>query len=211
MYDFILFDLDGTIINSEKGVSLSLLYAFDKCGISYSGDLRRFIGPPFINSFPEFLGTDEETTMRLIGFYREIYNKIGVFKTTLYSGIKDLLVSLKLSGKKIALATSKPKFFAEIILKKKRIYKLFDFVSGSELDGSVSKKDEVLNIIFDKTDFVKSRSVLIGDTIYDCMGANKVGINCIGVGYGFGKSEDMLNNGAIQVAESVKELKKILL
>lgn len=154
MYDYILFDLDGTIVNSEKGIIGSLLYAFDKCGIFYDGDFHKFIGPAFINSFPEYLGTDAETTARLIAFYRENYNRIGVFQTTLYRGIKDLLISVKANGQKIALATTKPKYFAEIILKKKRIYNLFDFIAGSSLDGSVNQKEDVLNIIFEKTDFV---------------------------------------------------------
>ncbi|MCH5164133.1 MAG: HAD hydrolase-like protein [Clostridiales bacterium] len=211
MYEFILFDLDGTLINSEKGISLSLLYAFDKYNISYTGDLKKFIGPSFINSFPSFLGTDEQMTDNLIKAYRENYAKSGVFQTTLYRGIKDLLVCLKQSGKKIALATTKPRHFAEIILKSKRIYNCFDFVAGSELDGSITEKDEVLRHIFSNVSLPLSKSVLIGDTIYDCDGAKKVGLDCIGVTYGFGTKDELISHGAKQTANSVKELKKILL
>lgn len=211
MYEFILFDLDGTLINSEKGITLSLLYAFDKYNIDFSGDLKKFIGPSFVNSFPAFLGTDEQMTSDLIKAYRENYAKVGVFQSTLYRGIKDLLVSLKQSGKKIALATTKPRHFAEIILKSKRIYKYFDFVGGTELDGSITEKDEVLRHIFGNVTVPLSSSVLIGDTVYDCDGANKVGLDCIGVTYGFGKKEELIARGAKQTANSVKELKKILL
>lgn len=211
MYDNILFDLDGTLVNSEKGIFLSLHYAFDKCGISYDGDLHNFIGPAFIDSFPYFLKTDKDTTMKLIRFYREKYNAEGVFRTRLYNGISDLLSGLKKNGKRIALATTKPKYFAEIILEKKRIRQMFDFVSGSELDGSVNQKDEVIEIVFSKTDFTRSGSVLIGDTVYDCAGARKTGIDCIGVSYGYGNTADLLANGAKNIALSPKDLKKILL
>lgn len=211
MYDNILFDLDGTLVNSEKGIFISLRYAFEKCGVTYDGDMHNFIGPAFIHSFPEFLKTDEATTAKLIKYYREKYNACGVFQTTLYRGIKDLLFSLKQSGKRIALATTKPKYFASMILKQKRIYGLFDYIAGTELDGSVNDKDEVLNIIFEKTGFEKARSVLVGDTIYDCIGAQKVGIDCIGVSYGFGKISQMCKRGVTLTAASVKELKKLLL
>lgn len=211
MYDYILFDLDGTLINSEKGIVNSLMYAFNIHGVSYTGDLKKFIGPSFIASFPAFLGADQELTLRLIKAYRENYSKSGVYESTLYRGIKDLLVSLRSANKKIILATTKPRMFAEIILKSKRIYNLFDFVAGSEPDGSITEKDEVLKYIFAGTSATTQNSVLVGDTIYDCLGAQKVGIDCIGVTYGFGKKEELISHGAIKTVNSIQELKKLLL
>lgn len=211
MYKYILFDLDGTLINSEKGIVSSLKYAFKKYDISYSGDLRKFIGPSFITSFPKFLGTDKELTENLIKAYREKYNESGVFQTELYDGIEDLICCLKSCGKKIMLATTKPRYFAEIILKEHKIIDYFDFVAGSELDGSINEKEDVLKHIFSATDAVKYSSVLVGDTKYDCLGAAAVGIDCIGVTYGFGTKEELLSCGAKTTLSSVKELKKRLI
>lgn len=211
MYDFILFDLDGTLINSEKGISRSLLYAFNKCNISYNGDLKKFIGPSFIHSFPAFLSTDETTTDKLITAYREDYSVNGVYECTLYRGVKDLLISLKNAGKKIILATTKPRRFAQIILKRKGIYKYFDFVAGSEPDGNITEKEDVLNHIFTSTSAVPQKAVLVGDTIYDCLGAKAIGIDCIGVTYGFGKKDELISKGAKFIVDSIKELEKLLL
>lgn len=210
MYDNILFDLDGTIINSKKGVSDSLRFAFAQNGVSFDGDYTIFIGPPFKVSFPKFLGSDEALTQKLISSYREHYAKIGVKECTLYRGIRDLLVTLKRDGKKIGLATTKPRRFAEEITKRKKIFRLFDIVSGTEPSGFPSQKDEVVRIVMDKLQAAPDRTVLVGDTIYDCIGATECGIDCIGVSYGFGDAADLVREGAKLIADSPKTLKNLL-
>lgn len=212
MYDLILFDLDGTLVNSKRGISNCLNAVFEKYGIRYDGDIEKFIGPPFVQSFPLLLGTDEKLTETLIKEYRVLYAKTGVYQTTLFRKVSTLLSLLKQNGKTIALATTKPRHFAQIILKQKRIFKHFDFVSGTEPDGSLVDKVDVLNNAFRHLPpFAKERSVLVGDTIYDAQGASVVGIDCIGVTYGYGTKQELIDNGAISIAHSVNELKEILL
>lgn len=210
MYDTVLFDLDGTVVNSQKGIFHSLKYALIAHGINYDGDMKKFIGPPFLESFPSFLHTDDDTTEKLIAAYRENYAKVGVYETTLYRGMKGLLCQLKLSGRTVAIATTKPRIFAEQILKQKRILNLFDFVGGAELDGSIVNKIQVLMKVMDALRPDKSTTVLIGDTLYDSRGATEIGIDCIGVTYGFGDKNELKKNCTL-TARSVKELQKILL
>lgn len=211
MYDLILFDLDGTIVNSQRGISYCLNQVFEKYGINYQGDIKKFIGPPFVQSFPQFLETDSALTETLIKEYRILYAKTGVYQTTMYRGIPDLLKSLKQSGKTVALATTKPRHFAQIILKQKRIRKYFDFVSGTEPDGSIVDKVDVLQNAFRHLPFEKNRCVLIGDTLYDAQGAKTVGIDCIGVTYGYGSVNELIENGAKQITNSANKLKEILI
>ncbi len=211
MYDTILFDLDGTLVNSQKGIELSLNVAFKKYGIVYDGDITAFIGPPFVESFPSLLKTDKKLTELLIKEYRIVYAEQGVYQTTLFRGITDLLKTIKNEGKQIVLATTKPKCFAQIILKQKHIFKYFDFVSGTTLDGKLVDKVDVLKNAFDANELFASNAVLIGDTIYDALGAKDVGIDFIGVTYGYGKKEELIANGARAIANNPKELKKYLL
>jgi len=211
MYDLILFDLDGTLVNSQRGIEFCLRHVFDRHGVTFTGDITKFIGPPFVRSFPQFLGTDERKTELMISDYRDLYATTGVYQTTLFRGITDLLSSLKNSGKAVALATTKPRHFAEVILKHKRIYKYFDFVSGTEPDGSLTDKVDVLNNAFSHLPFSHEQSVLIGDTIYDALGAKEVGLDCIGVTYGYGTKDELTSCGVKQIATSPREVKKILL
>ena len=208
MYDFILFDLDGTLIDSREGIFLSLRHAFDDCGIKFDGDLTQFIGPSFVTSFPRLPATDAELTQKLALSYRAVYKAEGVYRCRLYNGIIDLLSSLKARGKTIALATSKPLVFANTILARKRIAKYFDYVGGSDPTACITEKEQVLSALT-KHFSSKARTALVGDTIYDCLGAKSVGIDCIGVTYGFGNSDELRQHASI-IASSVKELKKIL-
>ena len=209
MYDFILFDLDGTLIDSREGIFLSLEYALSLYGIKYNGDMTEFIGPSFVTSFPRLLKTDKETTKKLSDAYRTIYAKEGVYKCSLYRGIRELLEQLKANGKKIALATAKPLVYAKTILSHKRISRLFDFIGGSNPDNGITEKEQVLASLLNHIPSPR-KTVLVGDTIYDCLGAKAVNIDCVGVTYGFGKEDDLIKNATF-VAHSVKELKKILL
>lgn len=212
MYRNILFDLDGTLIDSEPGIAISLRYAFSQCGISYDGDIKRFIGPPFRVSFPMFLATDEATTDKLIRSYRAKYAEVGVYKTRLFAGIRDLLFALRENGKRIALATTKPLSFAEIILRQKRIYRLFDYVAGTDVAaGGATDKKDVLDLVFRHTDFSKPESVLVGDTAYDIRGAESAGIDCVSVTYGYASEQSLLSDGARKIVGSVKKLREYLL
>ena len=212
-FENILFDLDGTIINSEVGVTSCVVYALKKFGIDETDRalLRKFLGPPLSDSFMRFYGFDAEKAEKAVEYYRERYVPVGVHENEVYEGIRELLSSLRKSGKKLYIATSKPEHFAKGILDECGLSKYFDGIYGSTLDESRNTKDKVLTYAIEKIGLTNDRSVMVGDRFHDVEGAKVNGLSCVGVLYGFGSREELLGAGAITVAETPNELQKILL
>ena len=100
MYDIILFDLDGTLTDSGAGVKNGFIYALNKFGIeAHHGELDRVMGPPLMDSFMQFYNFSFEDAKRAVEYYREYYRETGVFENEVYSGIRELLETLKKMGK----------------------------------------------------------------------------------------------------------------
>ena len=212
-FESILFDLDGTIINSEVGVTSCVVYALRKFGIEETDRalLRKFLGPPLSDSFMRFYGFDAEKAEKAVEYYRERYVPIGVHENEVYEGIPDLLEALRAGGKRIYIATSKPEHFAKGILSELGLDKYFDGIFGSTLDESRNSKDKVLAYAINEIGLEKERSVMVGDRFHDVDGAAVNGLPCIGVLYGFGDRDELQSAGAMALAETPMELKKILL
>lgn len=212
-YRYILWDLDGTIINSYPGVSRCVQYALEPYGITIQDEvtLRRFIGPPLRESFPAVAHLPEKYIEEAVARYRERYIPVGVFECELFPDIEEVLEAFHQAGYIQVLASSKPEAQCRQILEKFGLDCLFNEVVGASLDGRIDTKIEVLNEVFRRLmiadpDFKKAEAVLIGDTRYDVMGATEAGIDCVGVSYGFGTRQDLLSHGAIKVYESAKAL-----
>ena len=173
--------------------------------------LRKFLGPPLSDSFMRFYGFDAEKAEKAVEYYRERYVPIGVHENEVYEGIPELLSDLRAAGKKLYIATSKPEHFAKGILAELSLDKYFDGVFGSTLDESRNTKDKVLAYAINEIGLDKSSSVMIGDRFHDVEGAKANGLPCVGVLYGFGDREELLGAGAVAVAETPNELKKILI
>lgn len=213
-YKYILFDLDGTIIDSSLGVTNSVMHSLKKLGepVPQREKLLKFIGPPLFTSYTQYCGFSEEKANLAIEYYREHFEKKDLFNNVLYSGIEDVLSCIHDSEKTLIVATSKPEVFAKQILDRFGISKYFDFIVGATFDGKRNHKDQVLNHILDNCNIDdKSNCVLVGDTRFDAIGAKTVGIDCIGVAYGFGTRDELLENGVITIADNMEDLKKILL
>lgn len=216
MYKYILFDLDGTISDSSEGITKGIQIALNKLGIEEDRkNLRKFIGPPLTYSFSKFYNMDDENMDKAIKYYREYYSKTGLFENTPYEGIEDLLKKIKDSGRKIAVTTSKPGKFSYEILEKFGLLKYFDIIAGATLEGEAGKKrsDKVDVVEYALEEFGnpdKSEVVLVGDTRFDAEGAAKVGIDCIGVLYGFGTREELEEYNAKHIAETVEDIYKYL-
>ena len=209
----VLFDLDGTIINSEKGVTSCVVYALKKFGIEENDRaiLRKFLGPPLSDSFMRYYGFTPEDAEKAVAYYRERYVPIGVHENEVYEGIQELLSSLRENGKRVYVATAKPEIYAEVILDELGLSKYFDGIYGSTLDESRNTKDKVLEYAISEIGLDRNESVMVGDRFHDVEGAEKNGLPCVGVLYGFGDKEELINAGAVAVAETPYELKKILL
>lgn len=209
MYDYVLFDLDGTISDSSEGITKGIQIALNHMGIEISdrNELRRFIGPPLKYSFTNFYGFNEEQCEEGTRKYREYYSKTGLFENVPYPGIEKLLIKVKESGRKIVLATSKPEIFAVQILEEFGLAKYFDIIAGSSLTEKRGNKNEVIEYALGKLGNPDlSNVVLVGDTRFDAEGAKMVGIDCIGVLYGFGSREELENEGVNMIAPTVEDI-----
>lgn len=211
-YKYILLDLDGTISDSREGIVKGVLNALNYFGIEVKDEssLLKFIGPPLSDSFKDYYNLSDEDTETAIKKYREYYSEKGLFENKLYDGMADFLIKAKESGKKIILATSKPETFSKKILEYFKVNEYFDFVAGSTLDGSRSKKEDVIKYAMEKMKIPAEEAIMIGDRCYDIEGAKKNNLDSIGVLYGFGNKEELNNSGADYIAENVNDLYNIL-
>ncbi len=214
-YDIIAFDLDGTISDPARGLVDGFVYAFRKMGIDYGEreSLKRFIGPPLIETWmPEFNLTYDEAERAVI-LFREYYNIYGWWDNIIYPGIPELLAELKARGKTVVLTTSKPEDTALDILELFGIRKYFDFVGGASSHKTRERKSEVIDYVLTEmgvTDADRERCVLIGDRVYDAVGARETGIDSVGVMWGHGTEEELSNSGFTYLAESTDAVLEII-
>lgn len=214
MYTHIFFDLDGTLTDPKEGITNSVAYALASFGIQEDPDrLTPFIGPPLIDSFMEFYHFDLPTAQKAVEKYREYFSQKGIFENKVFSGSQPLLAQLKVAGKTVCLATSKPEVFARQILEHFHIDGYFDQIVGSCLDGTRTKKGEVIEEVFTRLGEKcpdKARCVMVGDRLHDIHGAQENGLDSIGVTFGYGSQEELTQAGATHIAHSFEELAQIL-
>ena len=213
MYQYILFDLDGTLTNSELGITKSVQHALKKFGIEVEDRtvLRPFIGPPLGESFQVYYGMSKEESERAIEYYRERFSVKGLYENEVYEGVEKMLQSLKESGKKLILATSKPEKFTMLILEHFDLLKYFDFVAGATMDGSRGEKADVIRYALEISGIEdKSEAIMVGDRKFDILGAKENGLASIGVLYGFGDREELTEAGADYIVEKAEDIVKVL-
>lgn len=205
MYQYYLFDLDGTLTDSGKGITNSVKYALKKMGIEEQNMeiLQKFIGPPLSETFPKYYGFSQEETKQAIVYYREYYRAGGMFENDVYEGIPELLEKLRNAGKNLIVATSKPEEFSRQILEHFKLAQYFDYIAGASMDDTRVKKDQVIAYALTECRIEdKERAVMIGDREHDIFGARKNGIASIGVLFGFGSREELENAGADYIVET---------
>ncbi|MGN0795478.1 MAG: HAD hydrolase-like protein [Christensenellales bacterium] len=209
-YEYILFDLDGTLTNSEGGIKRCINYAMTCLNMDTLSDdvLNSMIGPPFVVSMKR-LGMDDATIEKAIKYYRMQYEIDGWFDNKVYDGIEDMLAVLKEKGYKLALATSKPMKFTLKIMDYFNLSRYFDFIGAADTDNKRGSKIEVINFVFENMKIVdKKRVIMLGDRLYDVEGAKLAGIDSGGVLWGFGDREELENAGANYIFESPNDVKK---
>ena len=212
-FEYILFDLDGTITDSGEGITKSVQYALKSFDISVDNleDLNKFIGPPLKDSFKKYYNFDDEKAELGLKKYREYYADKGIFENNLYDGIVELLDTLVKNNKKIILATSKPEVYAKQILKYFKIDKYFNFVAGSDFEETRVKKGDVIKYALDKAKISDlSKVIMIGDREHDIIGAKENNIKSIGVLYGYGDVVELTQARADYIANSTSELLNII-
>lgn len=212
-YDYLLFDLDGTLTDPGEGITNSVSYALKKWGIEIEDkkELYAFIGPPLSASFKRYYGFSDEDALKSVEYYREYFRDIGIFENKVYTGIPDTLEKLKSDGKILVLATSKPEEFAKRILERFDLAKYFDFVAGASMDESRNKKVDVIRYALDMAGVSDlTRAVMIGDREQDISGAILNSLDSIGVLYGYGSKDELDGAGATYIAESVEDIARLV-
>jgi phosphoglycolate phosphatase len=209
----ILIDLDGTLTDPRVGMVESIKHALSGLGHPCPDDreLERFIGPPLQDSFAVLLNsTAPEQINSAIKLYRERYSEIGLFENTVYPGIPEALRTLKGLGASLFVATSKPRVFAERIVERFELGKFFNSVHGSELDGTRIRKGDVIAHALKVERLPSESTLMVGDRLHDMVGAKENGLFSVGVLWGFGSREELVNAGAGALCDEPTSLAGVL-
>ncbi len=210
-YKAIFFDLDGTLTNPETGIINCIRYAAEHYGVTIDRVARRkYIGPPLVDSFIELLGPDVQQAEDAVAKYRERFAPIGLYENEIYDGVPETLEKLKDMGYVLCTASSKPQKFVDTILEHFDIKKYFDFVGGASMDGKISKKEDVINHVLQETGFTADQVLMVGDRMFDLIGAKEFGMDAVGVLYGFGSYEELNAYENIGLIDNISRLINIL-
>lgn len=213
LYPTILFDLDGTLTDSEPGITGSVKLALEKMNFPVPPReiLRKFIGPPLWQSFAEYCGMTDAQAEEAVARYRETYNVSGAYQNAPYPGVTGLLGELRRAGAALAVATSKPKTIALPVLEYFQLAPYFSCVAAPDDGDHDSSKQRLIRSALSRLGARPEQAVMIGDTRFDAAGAREAGTGFIGALYGFGTREELEREGALVFARDIPALREILL
>lgn len=209
MYSYLLFDLDGTLIDPKEGITKSVAYALDHfhVPVDHLDDLNVYIGPPLVPAFQEYHGLNEQQAQEALEKYRERFRELGIHEQHLYPGVEKMLKTLKKQGKILAIATSKPEVFAREILEEHHILSYFDEIVGSGLEGQFpTKKDVILEAMRRLHILDKTQVVMIGDRKHDIIGAYEADIDSLGILYGYGSLQELMAEHPREILDTIESL-----
>ena len=213
MYKNIIFDLDGTLVDSDAGIVNSLNYALRAFNLeekSYE-ELKQYIGPPLLDTFSESFGLGPERGTEALKKYREYYAQKGIREAELYPGVREMVAALHAAGYGIYLGTSKVVDYAEQILEGFGIKQYFTFVGGASMDGERRGKEDVLRHVLSENPGLEKDALMVGDTTYDVEGATAVGLKTAAVLWGYGSRWSLEKAGAEYFFDNVPALESWLL
>ena len=190
-FSCILFDLDGTIVDSAPGITATLAYTFEKMGlpIPTPAELVAYVGPPILDSFRLLAHLSHDQSVQALAIYREQYLKTGVFDATIYPGIRDVLKTIHDRRVPLSLATSKPEGPAKLVLEHFDVLKYFDVITGASDDEKRSAKADVVAEALRRLAGIGadiSDPVMVGDRSHDVVGAAAHDVPTLFVRWGYG-------------------------
>ncbi|MCD8338075.1 MAG: HAD hydrolase-like protein [Lachnospiraceae bacterium] len=229
-YEYILFDLDGTLTESHPGIINAVLYALKKNGIEETDreKLLAFVGPPLTDSFQQYYGMPKEQALRMVDDYREYHQDRGWKENAVYGGIPEVLETLRSQGRKLFVATSKPEPIAIRTVEYFHLDRYIERVFGASMDESRSQKGRVISYALSQiakiycpetgdTRAPQQRSALrlpdilmVGDRLHDVEGAKENGLPCVGVLYGYGTRKELEEAGAAAICPGVRDLPGVI-
>jgi phosphoglycolate phosphatase len=197
----VFFDLDGTLTDPKTGIVGSIRFALDRLGLECpeKDDLTWCIGPPLLDSFSSLVGNT--LAAEALKHYRERFDEHGWRENVPYAGIAEALEQLKSKQFELYVATSKPRVFADRIVKHFQLDKYFSEVFGSELDGTRSDKGDLLRFARERVG-PATIPIMVGDRMHDVVGAKRNGMRAVGVTYGYGSRQELEQAGADAFADS---------
>ena len=215
VYQYLLFDLDGTLTNPKEGITRSVQHALRHFGIEVADPdtLTPYIGPPLIPSFMEFHGLTQEQALEALQVYRQRFVSVGLFENEVLDGVPEMLRALKQNGRFVAVASSKPEPYVIRILEHFDLLQYFDEVVGASMDEKRSAKKDIIEEALRRMGKAPGdRDILmIGDRMHDVEGAQLCGLDSLGIYTGFAPEGELENAGATYVFHTIRDMADFLL
>lgn len=209
----LLFDLDGTLTDPKVGITESIRYALDKMERPYPPDasLDWCIGPPLQESFATLLQTDDpQLPIEALRLFRERFSTVGLFENEPYPDIANVLAQLQAAGLQLFIATSKPAVYARQIVDHFDLDRFFLVVYGSELNGRLTQKSELIQHVLQNENLNPAQTLMIGDRKHDILGAKANSVAAAGVTWGYGSSQELTAAGATTLLHQPTDLFQFL-
>lgn len=208
----ILFDLDGTIVRSDPGITRGVQKSLEHFGIYEEPEnLKKFVGPPLVESYTKLYGLSLLQYEKALDIFHEYYRSTGIFECELYEGIEEMLKVLS-KDYRLYIATSKPEREARRVIEHFGLNKYFTFVGGSDGDFNTkrSTKAAVIEYVLKSNNIEdKTAAIMVGDKIHDIVGADTVGLKSIGILYGYGSMEEF--DKANYIVRTVDDLREMFI
>ena len=208
-----LFDLDGTLTDPREGITRSLAYALERMGRAPPplAEMTFAIGPPLRRSIAQLLGNDDRAEVeRALAFYRERFADVGLFENAPYEGIAEALIALRASRATLLVATSKPRVYAERIVRHFALDAHFAAVHGCELDGTREDKRDLLEHLLGHHGIAGEACVMVGDRDVDMRAARHHGAGALGALWGYGSRAELEGAGAHALCNAPSDLPRAL-
>lgn len=210
----VIFDLDGTLLDTGEGVIRSVKYTISQMNLKELplDKLAEFVGPPIKRKLQQEFGLSNEQAEEGMNIFRSHYGLGDIYIAQPYDGVEKILKQLKDKNFKLGVATYKREDQAIKLLERKGLAKYFDVISGTDLNGKMTKTDVICKCL-ENLNCLPKKAIMVGDSENDAVGAAEVGMNFIGVtyGYGFKSNDDVIKYNNIGYADKCIELYHIIL
>ena len=214
MLSNVFFDLDGTLLDPKEGITKCLQYSLKRLGRPYPSELeaKDFIGPPLRSTFEKLLcSNDKRLIEKAMSLYRERFSEVGILENMVYPRIADLLATLHENSFRLYVVTTKPTVYADRIVKHFLPAHWFSDVFGAELNGRFDNKAELIEFILSHLKLVPEETIIVGDRRGDITAGQLNQIRTIGVTYGYGSKQEIINSAPDYVCDSPSEIQMTIM
>ena len=208
----VLFDLDGTLVDSRDTILASIAHALESIGLDPGGGpaVDKLIGRPLLDIFTDSYGMGMERAQRAIDIYRDYYDALNQEGTRVYDGVREGLAELAGGGYSLYVATVKPTPIAEKVLADLDLRFHFAGVAGATLGPERRGKTAIIAHALQRFGLAPERSLMIGDRDQDIDGARENGLSSLAVTWGFGSREELDDAAPDHLAEQFRDIPRLL-